>query len=111
MQIGNQTSSISRDRIDLAKKCLRLISQIAARGARSRSPENIGYVLQEFSQVLLERTGTEDRVFEPVDADQLQDLTRLHTELDWVDGSLSDLMSRETPVGFKTLPVEKEHMS
>jgi hypothetical protein len=111
MQIGNQTSSISQDRIELAKKCLHLIGQIAERGARSQSPANIGYVIQELSQVLLERTGTEDRVFEPVDADQLHDLSRLYGELDWVDGSLSDLMSHETPIGFETLPVGKEHMS
>jgi hypothetical protein len=65
-------SLTSEDHIELAKKCLRLIGRIAERGARSQNPANIGYVLQELSQVLLERTGTQDRIFEPVDADQLR---------------------------------------
>ena len=111
MQIGNQTSSISKDRIELAKKCLRLIGQIAVRGARSQNPANIGYVLQELSQVLLERTGTEDRVFEPVDADQLHDLTRLYGELDFVDVCSSDHISRESAIPFETLPFGREQMS
>jgi hypothetical protein len=63
------------------------------------------------SQVLLERTGTQDRVFEPVDADQIDDLTRLCGELDFVDVSSSDLISRESTVGFQILPIEKEHLS
>jgi hypothetical protein len=104
-------SLTSEDRIELAKKCLRLIGRIAERCARSQNPEIIGYALQELSQVLLERTGTQDRVFEPVDADQLQDLRRLYGELDFVDVSSSDLMSRESTVGFQILPIEKEHLS
>ena len=104
-------SLTSEDRIELAKKCLRLIGRIAERGARSRNPANIGYVIQELSQVLLERTGTQDRIFEPVDADQLQDLTRLYGELDFVDVCSSDHISRESTVGFQILPIEKEHLS
>ena len=104
-------SLTSEARIELAKKCLRLIGQIAERGARSQSPANIGYVLQELSQVLLERTGTQDRAFEPVDADQLHDLTRLYGELDFVDVSSSDHMSRESTMGFQILTIEKEHLS
>jgi hypothetical protein len=104
-------SLTSEDRIELAKKCLRLIAQIAERCARSQNPETIGYAIQELSQVLLERTGTEERVFEPVDADQLHDLRRLYGELDFVDVSSSDLISRESTVGFQILPIEKEHLS
>src|SRR5258708_31716327 len=98
-------SLTSEDRIELAKKCLRLIGRIAERCARSHNPAIIGYAIQELSQVLLERTGAQNRVFEPVDADQLHDPTRVHTELDWVEGSSSDLMSSETPVRFEALPV------
>ncbi|SRR5260370_26647655 len=111
MQIGNQTISINRNRIELARKCLRLISELAARGARSQNPENIGYVLQELSQVLLERTGAEARVFEPVAADQLLDLTALHTELDWINGGSIDLIARESAIPFGILPIGNEHMS
>jgi hypothetical protein len=104
-------SLTSEDRIELAKKCLRLIGRIAERCARSQNPEIIGYALQELSQVLLERTGTEDRIFEPVRADQIRDLTQLYTELDWVDVSSSDLMSPKSTLGFQILPIEKEHLS
>jgi hypothetical protein len=104
-------SLTSQDRIELAKKCLRLIGRIAERCARSQNPEVIGYALQELSQVLLERTGTQDRVFEPVDADQIDDLTRLCGELGFVDVSSSDLISRDSTVGFQILPIEKEHLS
>ena len=106
-----EASLTSEARIELAKTCLRLIGRIAERGARSQNPEIIGYVLQELSQVVLERTGSEDRIFEPVPADEINDLTRLYGELDWVDVSSSDLISRESTVGFQILPVEKEHMS
>ena len=104
-------SLTSEDRIELAKKCLRLIAQIAEQCARSQNPEVIGYALQELSQVLLERTGTRDTIFEPVRADQIDDLTRLCGELDFVDVSSSDLISRESTVGFQILPIEKEHLS
>ena len=104
-------SLTSEARIELAKTCLRLIGRIAERGARSQKPENIGYVLQELSQVLLERTGKEERGFEPVDADQLHDLSRLYGELDFVDVSSSEHISQETPVAFEPLPLGEEHRS
>jgi hypothetical protein len=104
-------SLTSEARIELAKTCLRLIGRIAERCARSENPEIIGYALQELSQMLLERTGTQDRVFEPVRADQIDDLTRLYGELDFVDVISSDLISRESTVGFQILPIEKEHLS
>ena len=104
-------SLTSEDRIELAKKCLRLIGKIAERGARSQNPANIGYVLQELSQVILERTGTQERVFEPVDADELHDLTRLYGELDFVDVCSSDHISKESPVSFEALPLGEEQLS
>src|ERR1700674_5279168 len=104
-------SLTSQARIELAKTCLRLIGRIAERGARSHNPEIIGYALQELSQVLLERTGTQDRIFEPVRADQIQDLTWLYGELDFVNVCSSDHMSRESTLGFQILPVQKEHLS
>jgi len=106
-----EASLTSEARIELAKTCLRLIGRIAERGARSQSPANIGYVLQELSQVLLERTGAQNRVFEPVDTDQLHDLTRLYGELDFVDVISSDLVSSESMSGFAILPIRKEQMS
>ena len=71
--------------IELAKKCLSLISDIAGRGACSQSTEDIGYALQELTQVLVDRTGSSDRLFEPIPADEVRDLRSLHEELDLVD--------------------------
>jgi hypothetical protein len=77
--------------VDLARKCLGLIRDIADRGASSWDPEAVGYALQELSQVLLERTGTEDRIFEPAPAGELEDLDKLYAELAFVDGASQDI--------------------
>src|SRR5260370_41147277 len=104
-------SLTSKARIELAKTCLRLIGRIAERGARSQNPEIIGYAIQELSQVLLERSGTKDTIFEPVRADQINDLTWLYGELDFVDAISSDLIAPESMAGFAILPIRKEHLS
>ena len=83
----------------MAKLCLALIRDIAARGARSENPEHIGYALQEISQVLIERTGTEERYFEPVPAGQISGLEALKEELDIVDCSSQDMAALETGGG------------
>ena len=77
--------------IAMAKKCLELIRDIAERGACSHNPENIVYALQELTQVLFERTGSPDILFEPVSAEKLTDLDRLYTELEFVNGCSQDL--------------------
>jgi hypothetical protein len=82
---GTRLDSIGLRNVEQAKQCLRLIRDIADRGASSWDPRNVGYTLQELSQVLLERTGTEDRVFKPVSASELRDLNALYEELDFVD--------------------------
>jgi hypothetical protein len=79
--------------VELARKCLTLISDIASRGACSDDPEQIGYALQELTQVLIERTGTEERLFEPIPAEQMRHLPKLYEELDFVD-SCSQSMCR-----------------
>jgi hypothetical protein len=77
--------------LDLARKCLSLIRDIADRGAMSWDPEAVGYALQELSQVLLERTGTEDRIFEPIAAGEIPDLAELYAELEFVDSGSQSL--------------------
>jgi hypothetical protein len=77
MQTRNSTN-LSSERLELARKCLRLIRDIAKRGASSCNADDVGYALQELSQVLLERTGMEDRLFEPIPADQIGNLRTLH---------------------------------
>ena len=83
-------------RVEVARRCLTLISSIAARGACSENPGNIGYAIAELSQVLFERTGSEDIIFEPVPADQIHDLDRLLEELMLVDAFALDLESSNT---------------
>jgi hypothetical protein len=68
--------------VEMARKCLGLIRDIADRGASSWDPNTVGYALQELSQVLLERTGTEDRMFEPISAEEIGDLSALYAELE-----------------------------
>jgi hypothetical protein len=84
MERANGKLSNSR-RVEDAKRCLRLIRDIADRGASSWNPELVGYALQELTQVLLERTGIDDRVFEPVPAGELGDLSQLIEELEFVN--------------------------
>ena len=74
-----------------ARTCLALIRDIAARGALSQDPENVGYALQELSQVFIERAGTEERYFEPISATLIEGLEKLHAELGWVDAGSQDL--------------------
>jgi len=81
------------DKTAMARRCLRLISEIAIRGARSSDPEIVGYVLQELTQVLYERTGDEDRQFASLPPDNLYDLPALWKELDFVNGCAESMTS------------------
>ena len=54
-----------------------------------------GYALQELTQVLVERTGAQGRIFEPMPVDRLGDLAQLLSELDFVKGCLEDMMHTE----------------
>jgi hypothetical protein len=52
------------------------------------------YALQELSQVLFERTGENERVFEPDSPVQLDDLMHLHEELSFVHSVSEDFARR-----------------
>ena len=80
------TTPYEQKNIELGRRCLALIRDIAERGASSWDPEQVGYAIQELSQVLWERLGGEDTMFEPVSAGQLTELAQLQEELLWVDG-------------------------
>jgi hypothetical protein len=88
-----ENSASPRAKFELAQKCLIAIRDIADRAIRSLDPENMGYAIQELTQVLLERTGNEERLFEPVSIEQINDLPKLYAELDFVDGSSQDLVA------------------
>jgi hypothetical protein len=72
------------NKVELARKCLERIRDIADRGASSWDPNVVGWALQELSQILFERTGTQDRYFEPVTPAEINDLPALCAELDFV---------------------------
>ena len=95
MKLDDCKSTIATSNVDLARRCLLLISSIALRGACSPDSAHIGYALQELTQVLLERTGNDDRVFEPVLPQQIPGLVKLHEELDFVDGLSQDMQQLE----------------
>jgi hypothetical protein len=76
--------------VEMARKCLGLIRDIAEWGALSPDPAAVGYALQELSQVLLERTGTEEIQFEPMPADEIHNPSALYLELQWVEGFTRD---------------------
>jgi len=77
--------------VETARQCLRLIRDIADRGASSWDPADVGYALQELRQVMVESAGVEDRLFEPVPASEIVDLVPLLTELERVDGFSQDM--------------------
>ncbi len=84
-------SRCSSVNVEKARQCLGKIRDIADLGASSWDPEMVGYALKELSQVLLERTGEDDRVFEPAPPDELGDLDALYVELALVDGFSQDM--------------------
>jgi hypothetical protein len=88
-----ENSASPRANFELAQKCLIAIRDIADRAVRSLDPENMGYAIQELTQVLVERTGNNERLFEPVSVAQINDLAKLYVELDFVDGCSQDLVA------------------
>jgi hypothetical protein len=84
------------NQIETARHCLRLIRDIADRGAASSDPANVGYALQEMRQVVVESAGAEDRLFETVPASEIVDLGPLLTELEFVDGSLQEMCEKDS---------------
>ena len=81
--------------VELARKCLTMIRDIAERGALSWDPNIVGWALQELTQVLVERTGEQDRLFEPVTAGEIDDLPALYEELTWVEAFSQDFTAHK----------------
>ena len=53
-----ENSASPRANFELAQKCLIAIRDIADRAVHSLDPKQMGYAIQELTQVLVERTGT-----------------------------------------------------
>jgi hypothetical protein len=88
-----ENSASPRATFELAQKCLIAIRDIADRAVHSLDPKQMGYAIQELTQVLVERTGNDKRLFEPVSVEQLNDLPKLYAELDFVDGCSQDMVA------------------
>ena len=88
-----ENSPSPRANFELAQKCLIAIRDIADRAVRSIDPGIMGYAIQELTQVLVERTRNDERLFETVSIEKINDLPKLYAELDFVDGSSQDLVA------------------
>ena len=85
-------TAASKQRVDLARRCLVLIRRIAAYGAISETPDVVSYALHELRQALRERVGREDdRLFDHLASYRNCDLARLLQELGQVDTFAGDL--------------------
>ena len=83
MKTTRESATVAETKLAQMEKCLTLIEDIAFRAANSKDPGHVVYALQELSQVLIERTGTEQTYFFP--SDQISGLAALQEELEWVD--------------------------
>jgi hypothetical protein len=81
--------------IETARYCLRLIRDIAERGSVSWDPVDVGYALQELRQILSESASVKNRRFEPLPANEIADLDRLCTELQWADQGSRDMCGKK----------------
>jgi hypothetical protein len=96
----------AKNNLAQARQCLELIRDIADKGLGSHDPMIAGYALQELSQVLVERTGTEDRLFEPVSAEQLKTIRLLQqTPIGSIQGWPGHLSPRRY-VSFRSSPTQ-----
>jgi hypothetical protein len=80
--------------LEVTRKCLTLISRIAARGACSPDAQNLADTLMELRCALLgprHATDAWDAVLEP----EKRDLDRIHRELDFIDSTSQNLNARD----------------
>jgi hypothetical protein len=78
--------------LELVKKCLTLISRIAARGASSPDPDHVRYTLLELTYALDHARKAKGYSVDDFDTDCR--LASLHQELDFID-STSEPMTAE----------------
>jgi hypothetical protein len=83
-----------RNEMEMAKQCLELIARIAARGAYAHNQEHFIYALQELRQVLLERSGSDERIFDPERLPPMDELRYLRGELAFMDSCSQELGRR-----------------
>ncbi len=90
-QVTNCQKARSAKNVDLARKCLGLVREIADRGASAWDPFEVAYALEELRQVLSEPIGFDERAFMPESATEIPDLEDLYRELFFADAGFRDL--------------------
>jgi hypothetical protein len=80
--------------LEVTRKCLTMISRIAARGACSSDAQNVADTLMELTYALLELRRCTD-ASDPVHEYRTRDLDRMHKELDFIDSTSQNLNARD----------------
>jgi len=81
--------------LDLVRRCLTLISRVAARGASSPDPEHVSDTLFELSYAL-EKCSYDARTLEPpASLKGIYRLDKLHRDLDFIDSTSTGYTARD----------------
>jgi hypothetical protein len=80
--------------LEVIRKCLTLISRIAARGACSADEQNVADTLMELTYALLEPRRSRDES-DAVLEQEMRDLDRIHKELDFIDSTSQNLTASD----------------
>jgi len=81
--------------LDLVRKCLTLISRIAARGASSPDPDHVSDTLFELSCALETNPYGSGTLEPPISPKSIRQLERLHQELDFIDSTSTGYTARD----------------
>ena len=81
--------------LDLVRRCLTLISRIAARGASSVDPEDASDILFELSYTLESYPYRAWILEPPISQKGIYQLHRLHEELDYADSTSTGYTARD----------------
>ena len=79
--------------LDLTKRCLTLISRIAARGACSPYPDHVADTLMELTYALLEPCRDADKLGSVLER-RARNLDKVHGALDFIDSTSQEFTAR-----------------
>jgi hypothetical protein len=94
-RLGGTQKALSAKNVDLARKCLGLVREIADRGAGASDPYEVAYALEELRQVLSEAVGFDEPAFMPESATEIPALEELYRELFFGDAGYRDLFPHD----------------
>jgi hypothetical protein len=91
-QVRDWEKALRAGRVELARRCLGLIRDIADRGACAWDAEEAIYALMELRQVLSDPTGEEEQTIETRSAEEVSDAEDLYRELFFADCACRDMV-------------------